>query len=326
MACYYPIPAYRSKENGSISFGISATHTDRLELPCGSCCGCRLEKARIWAMRCAHEASLYDNNMFLTLTYDDEHLPDHGSLRKKDLQDFWKRLRKRFCVYYTDENGDRKCKNPIRYYACGEYGDESERPHYHAICFNLWMDDAEFWKLTPSGNKLYISDTLSEIWGHGFVVIGHVSFESAGYVARYVMKKRTKPNARDEAVREKQQEIYDEAYRRVYIHDDGTHEVVYLDEEFAVMSRRPGIGREWYDLWKDDTYPSDSVVLRGKEMKPPRYYDELIRIEDEELYDQLKRDRLEEAWKHYDDNTTARLDVKRQCAEARVNLYPRSEA
>lgn len=315
MACFHPIAAYRRSGStpgnyGALAFQPGPMYTDRVWLPCGRCAGCRLEKSRIWAMRCAHEASLYTDNMFVTLTYDDDHMPSYGSLRKRHLQLFWKRLRKAF--------PDRK----IRYYACGEYGDESERPHYHAIVFNLWMDDAQFWKCTPRGDNLYISDKLSRIWGNGFVVIGGVTFDSAGYVARYVMKKCSRPNARDDEVRKTQEIVYNNKYLRA---DPETGELVWLEEEFAVMSRRPGIGADWYEKFRDDTYASDSVVFNGKEMKPPRFYDEKIRVEDADLYLKLKEDRMKQIWKNYEETLPARLKVREQCLEARMAVYGRSE-
>ena len=311
MPCYHPIKAWRNpKVSGSpVAFSPCAVYSSSILLPCSRCSGCRLDHSRVWAIRCAHEASLYEDNMFVTFTYDDENIPSYGSLNKRHLQLFWKKLRKAFP------------NRRIRYYACGEYGDQTERPHYHAIIFNLWMDDCKYWKSTPMGDRLYISDMLANIWGHGFVVIGSVTFDSAGYVARYVMKKRSRPTARDEDVRAEQERQYCNAYLRA---DPDTGEVVWLEEEFAVMSRRPGIGHDWYERFKDDTYPSDTVVFNGKEMKPPRYYDEKIRVEDSDLYESLKQDRMRSIYRNWEDNSPRRLADREICQNARTALYGRN--
>lgn len=321
MPCFYPLKAYRSKQAGaSIVFTPSHTHHIRVDLPCSQCRGCRLEKSRQWAMRCQHEASLWERNCFLTLTYSPEDLPEYGKLKKDDLQKFFKKLRKRYCRYYTDEDGNRKCENPIRYYACGEYGDESDRPHYHVILFNFDFEDKEFWKTTATGDRLYISSTLESIWGHGFCVLGDVTFESAAYVARYVMKKQTKPSAKDEKVRAKQEAAYAKAYLRAC---PETGEAIWLPEEFCVMSRRPGIGRAWYDTFKEDVFPSDFVVVRGSKMNPPKFYDSILKVEDEALYDELKEARMREVWKHFENCSPSRLLVREEVMKARMGLYRR---
>jgi hypothetical protein len=123
------MPAVRMVD-GSVKFvsrnkkGVDGT----LELPCGQCIGCRLERSRQWAMRCLHESSLYDRNAFVTLTYDDEHLPPGGSLNYPDFQRFMKRLRK-------------NSKSPIRFYMGGEYGESTLRPHFHVCLFGYDFPD-----------------------------------------------------------------------------------------------------------------------------------------------------------------------------------------
>lgn len=144
-------------------------------IPCGKCEGCQVDKANDWATRAALEAQNWHKNAFLTLTYSNEHLPTKRTLQKADLQKFWKRLRK------TGEQ--------IRYIACGEYGPKTLRPHYHAIVFNYWPDDAKFYKKNIVGDLLFTSEKLNKIWGLGYVIVGMVSYESAAYVARYVQKK-----------------------------------------------------------------------------------------------------------------------------------------
>jgi len=208
-------------------------------------------------MRCLHEASLYDDNCFITLTYDDEHLPSDLSLHKKDFQDFMKRLRKN----YPDVN--------IRYYHCGEYGEEKQRPHYHACLFNFDFDDKIKWK-KQNDFWLYVSETLNKIWGKGYCVIGDVTFDSAAYVARYIEKKLLTSD----------QEKKDAHYKGRL-------------PEYTTMSRRPGIGRGWYDKYKNDIYPSDFAVIGERKVKPPKFYDNLLKNQNPTEFEILKKSRIE---------------------------------
>lgn len=232
-----------------------------------------------------HEASLYADNSFITLTYDDENLPVDHSLDKKHFQKFIRSLR--------DANrGER-----VRYYHCGEYGTNLSRPHYHAILFNYDFYDKELWKV-ENGNKIYISDELSSYWGRGYVTLGEVTSESAGYVARYCTKKITGTRA-------------DEHYYTVDKYGefrDG------LQPEYATMSSKPGIGADWFQQYIDDVYPSDEVVIKRKDkyvsVKPPRYYDNLLRKVNPNLYDALKAQRIASSKLHAADNTRERLAVR----------------
>ena len=102
---------------------------DGLEVPCGKCLQCRIAKRKEWAMRCLHEMDNWDNALFITLTYNDKSLPENSTLQKKEFQNFLKRVRIQL--------GERK----IKYFACGEYGEEKERPHYHAIIFGMSLNE-----------------------------------------------------------------------------------------------------------------------------------------------------------------------------------------
>lgn len=237
MPCFQPLTAWRAigprSPDGAwpITFNPARGHPDLpVSVPCGQCIGCRLERSRQWAVRCMHEASQHTVNAFVTLTYAPEWCPD--GLRKDDLQRFWKRFRKRV--------------GKVRYLACGEYGEQMGRPHYHACVFGWWPWDAERLSNKP-GNRLYTSKALQESWGLGQAVLGHLTFESAAYVARYCVKKMTGPGAEE--------------------HYAG------LEPEFLVMSRRPGIARPFLEKYVDDVFKDDTVVARGREMRPPRYYD-----------------------------------------------------
>lgn len=185
MPCYKPLQAYRRTDSKQLSFNKHGEYTNTaapLSIPCGQCTGCRLERSKQWAIRCVHEASLYEDNCFITLTYNKENLPKDFSLNKRDFQLFMKRLRKKYAP------------KQIRFYHCGEYGEPTEynnhiaRPHYHAIIFNHKFEDQILWK-QKRGNELYISKELEELWPQGFSTIGSVTQDSAGYVARYLLKK-----------------------------------------------------------------------------------------------------------------------------------------
>lgn len=279
MACFSPLIAYRTA--GGITFSSGASLSgERMELPCGQCIGCRLERSRQWAMRCMHEAKLHDKNVVVTLTYDDGHLPDDGGLVKRDLQLYMKRLRK--------EYGD-----GIRFYACGEYGEVTRRPHYHAILFNHDFPDKRFYKKSKIGDDLYTSASAERIWQKGFCVLGSVTFESCAYVARYIVDKMNGPKADD-----------------WYTTNDG----VVLTREFTNMSRNPGIGSGYYDKFGAEVYAHDSVIMRGREVRPPRFYDTRMEAVDPKRMEVLKRKRRRKALIHKADNSRARRRVKERVA------------
>ena len=297
MPCYHPMQGYRSRADGkTIVFNPTHGWVDRpLTIPCGQCVGCRLERSRQWAVRCVHEASLHEDNCFITLTYNNESLPEDGSLNKKHFQDFMKRLRKKY-------------KNKkIRYYHCGEYGDKNFRPHYHAIIFGLQFDDQKLFTVN-NGEKLYTSEKLEKLWPFGFSTIGTVTFESAAYVARYVMKKVNGKNAKNH-------------YERV---DSNTGEIYSLVPEYNTMSRRPGIAAGWFDKYKDDVYPSDNIHLREKTFRPPKFYDKMYEHLMPNEMEKIKMQRMKNMQKHVKDNTAERLAVKEQVKHAQLNKLIRS--
>lgn len=218
MGCYYPIDAYRSdrlNENGKRPITFSRSNAmDALQIPCGKCIGCRADQSMMWAIRIYHEASCHETNSFVTLTYAD---PPPEQISKKHLQDFFKRLRHRF---------------DFRYFACGEYGEQTRRPHYHACFFGEDFRQHSY-RISES---LYGNDILAETWGHGMVSIGSLEMSSACYVAGYVNKK-----------------IGDE-------------------ETFSLMSRKPPIGKEWLCKYKDDLLRTGTVSIEGRELPIPHAY------------------------------------------------------
>ena len=226
---------------------------------------------------------MHDQNIFLTLTYDNDHLPADMSLHKSHLQKFFKRLRK----HYADKR--------IRYFAVGEYGDRTNRPHYHAIVFGLRPDDRKQLSGTEK-NKLYESAEINRIWGHGFAPFGSVTFDSAGYCARYAIKKIT--GDKSEA------------------HYQGR------TPEYATMSRRPGIGRPWYDKYASDVYPADEIVINGRKVKPPKAYDRYLEEASKEI-EEIKEERREKGKENESENTCERLAIRKFIKEEQLKLNRR---
>lgn len=258
----------------------------RVTVACGQCIGCRVDRTEDWATRIVHEASLHDLSQFVTLTYDDRHLPPGNTLVKKDFQDFMKRLRKH---HLKDNPGSR-----LRYFAVGEYGDTSERAHYHAIIFGIDFADKRPHSKNDYGDQLFTSDLLDKIWGKGHTFFGKVTVQSARYVAKYCIKKVNGALAADHY---------------------GARA-----PEFAIMSLKPGIGSGWFEKYQSDVYPSDFVVLQGKKRQPPRFYDEQYALVDELGLQAIKSRRLSKAKLHRADQTPPRLAARKACLEARVQL------
>lgn len=299
MPCFRPLEAW-PLSGGGITFLKTKSYrgAQPLSIPCGQCAGCKLERARQWAVRLTHEAQLHDHKYFVTLTLNDEHLPTDYSVDVRHIQLFFKRLRKEF--------------GRVRYFACGEYGETTLRPHYHAIIFGPAFRDLVPIRQSSRGDILYFSNRLSAVWGLGHVSLGAVTFQSAGYVARYALKKITGEQAKDH-------------YTRVHPH---TGEICHVRPEFITMSRRPGIGSGWYDKFSSDLWPSDECVVNGHKQKVPRYYD-LKRDQPSKAgdlrssLDHIKLDRKEAAWKHADNNTPERLAVREEVTLTKTSTLKR---
>lgn len=246
-----------------------------------------------------HEATLHEESCFLTLTYDDLNLPYGGTLVKAHFQRFMKKLR-------------RFAKKKMTYFHCGEYGERYGRPHYHACVFGYDFPDKVFFK-EKNGHKLYRSPILERLWHQGTSLIGAVSFDSAAYVARYVVKKVTGPEAPG-------------WYQRQKI-EPSTGEIIQVQllPEYTTMSLKPAIGRGWLDKFMDETYRNDSVVARGVEMKPPKYYDKLFEISDAEAFAELKHERRKAAGtiKNRLNCTPERLAVREAVKSAQLTQLKR---
>ncbi len=329
MTCFRPLDAARKSgskqrplifKKGQRPKKLSAGW-EPMQLACGRCIGCRLEKAKDWAIRCSHEAQMWDENTFITLTYNDENLPEDKSLNVHHFQKFLKRLRKtRKYEYALDENGKKYVTNPIRFLHCGEYGETCpkhdierceicgpiQRPHYHAILFNHEFDDQQPWKLR-NGIQTYLSENLTNLWGKGNTEIGTVTFQSAAYVARYATKKITGDNAHAH-------------YEKL---NENTGEVYWVKPEYITMSRRPGLGKKWYDKYKDDLFPEDECVIDGRVMKPPRYYTQIYEREEPEEYKRMIETRKRFFEEHKGDSTSARLDQREKVKRAQASQLTR---
>lgn len=299
----YDVPSMRRHDNGNwypsadlVGDG-NRVISEFIDIPCGNCIGCRLEYSRQWADRCIMELQEHKSAYFLTLTYDDAHLPykemltptgeiiptpDYGrsafkpvphldeetgelhtcaTLHKRDIQLFHKRLRER--------TGQK-----IRYFTAGEYGDSTKRPHYHSIEFGLEIPDLKLYKVCD-GYNLYTSEFLNEIWQNGYVVVGDCTWDTCAYTARYVIKK----------AKGSTKEVYD---------------ALNINPEFVCMSRRPGIGRTFFEkngkeLFHFRSRPvtdsSGSVMVSSTN----RYFDRLMSERDPDYMNDIKKKRIESA-------------------------------
>ena len=248
--------------------GLSDKLGNPTKRPCGTCMDCRLEYSRQWAVRCYHEAQMHEDTSFLTLTYNDDKIPKDGSVSRKELQNFMKRLRS-------------ELEKPVRFFGCGEYGENYFRPHYHLCLFGYDFPDKEIFQIRNRkkgySDMLYISEMLGRIWTKGFHTIGEVNFKTAGYTARYITKKH-----------------FGKGSDFMY---DG------LEPEFALMSRgqkkggKGGIGKPFFEKYWRDIYPKDFITINGRKHKPPKFYDSLLEKKDLHMYQYVKACRENEAFK-----------------------------
>lgn len=244
-------------------------------IPCGECTECRINHTREWAARCVCESMTHEHNWFLTLTYDEEHVPGinretgeifHGfgmyevhdgefkqvmTLEPDDFTTFKESLNKKL---------RRAGKEPIRYYMCGEYGSTTFRPHYHVIAFNLELQESEmeFMFVNKEHQPIYKCQWLEDLWGKGIVRIGAVTWNSAAYVARYIMKKQNG-------------KLGEERKRKI-----GNI------PEYTRQSKFPAIGTDYALMNREQIEKFNKLILPGEKAKimhTPKYF--------EKLYDDL---------------------------------------
>jgi hypothetical protein len=278
--CYRPLTAYRDlseteTKSKLIFTSQPAPNLAEVILPCGKCIGCRLNHAENWAVRMMHEKDLHDENSFITLTYDDEHLPHGGTLQYDDVTKFIKRLRK-----VTDKN--------LSYYYSGEYGDSTKRPHYHMILFGTEFNEPITYKGKPNekshhytsdqDHKFYTSTLLTDLWGKGHADFSNVSYDTCMYVAKYITKKINISHLTPDELKS--------SYIR-YVEG----EEIQVAQEQARMSRKPAIGKKWLETYWSDVYNHDYCVIQGKKLRAPKYYDKWLEGNNPDLFEKVKESR-----------------------------------
>lgn len=305
MACFTPLPAFKGELNPK-TFKMKMIVLPRTEenlslyslrIPCNKCSGCRLEYSRQWAIRCMHESQMHDKSAFITLTYNDEFLPANASLDYSDWTNFMKRLRFRLAPL------------KIRFYMGPEYGELNGRPHYHALIFGYDFPDKLLFKKSNE-LPLYTSALLSDLWScpetkrsMGFCSVGSVTFESAAYVARYMMKKVKG----------------EDPTGRYWTDPDDQGVITPIAPEKARMSRMPGIAKDWFDtFYESDVKDSDYVILNNKKVRPPKYYDTLLERIDPVALEAIKEQRTLDSAVYADHNTEERLAIRKIVHESKL--------
>lgn len=294
MSCYHPLllehrrsnvtgellyqpsgkPAYRVISHSDLSYDQLLNDDHCKLVPCGKCVGCRLDYSRTWADRLMLELQYHDVAWFVTLTYNDNNAPVSGlfddetgewigglTLDKRDCQLFMKRLR----FAFSDDR--------IRFYLAGEYGPSTFRPHYHAIIFGLHLDDLQPFSCSTLGYQYYLSPVLSRIWSKGYVLVGAVSWDTCAYTARYVTKKYSG-------------DLADQAYGQFG-----------LVPPFSLMSRKPGIGRQYYDDHPDICRTGKAYISTedgSRTIRSPTYFNRLFAVDfpEEAEQNRLIRERM----------------------------------
>lgn len=336
---------------GDVDMSMSVPEGHRLlKVPCGLCDGCRLDYGKEWAVRCSLEAREYEHNYFVTLTYNDAFVPMSAhdcfdpetgevlsedwtmTLNYRDLQKFWKRLR----VKFAREKGF----TGLRYYACGEYGPKNMRPHFHAILFNCPLDDLEVFG-RRDGYTYYRSKFIEDCWRQkrrelrkrkdgtyglvtcrdenkkiiydsmGFITVCEFTYETASYVARYMLKKH-------------------KGFDRDFYEKNG------LAPESSRMSRNPGIASKYFEEHKEEIYDFDQICVAtglGEVLKarPPKYFDRLFDIDNPEELSKIKEKRqkcaersMQEQLKKTDLSEKEYLAVKEAKLQERIKKLQRS--
>lgn len=349
MSCFSPIQGYESailSKNGKRTFTFSKKYARRsdgklvtMTTKCRKCVGCRHDYSKEWAIKICHEAQIHDedsgfpNNSFITLTYNDSKMPLYGSLNYDHFRSFMKRLRFHIFKDYGVK---------IRFYMIGEYSPINLRPHYHAIIFGFNFPD-KYHYLERFNNVIYRSPLLEKCWSDpndglsfGYSSVGNVSFSSAAYVARYSMKKLigTEFDGVEESITEEGEVLVrPRLSERYYRYDFITGERVSIEKERAFMSRMPGIGKEWFDRYAlSDFYTKDPDTgifkdhahIGSRLVRPPRYYDELLKKIHPSVLEDIKKSRIDFMAKNIEELTFDRLKSKELCLLAALKNKERN--
>lgn len=254
--------------------------TEYIDIPCRKCIGCRLDYSRQWADRLMIELQRHDSAWFVTLTYDENNVPHavrpstgeiepYSTLIKRDCQLFMKRLRKAHQKLYPD--------NHLMYYLAGEYGEISGRPHYHAIIFDLVLNDLKLWSRV-NGFQYFTSEWLQSIWKLGRVIVAHVTWDTCAYTARYIVKKQLGKAAKEE------------------YYENG------ILPEFSLVSTKPAISKIYFEesILQSKIFGNvESLHLStsegGREVRFPKYWDRLYERIDPDGLSEIKDSRKEAA-------------------------------
>ncbi len=349
MTCYSPIDTWihthKKTELGknllvfTYNPKICSQPTPDMQVPCGKCIGCKLQKSKEWSVRCMHEASLHWNNCWLTLTLNDDYLytrPNPYSLQRgtdSEITKFLKRLRKKY-------------GEGIRYFYCAEYGEtcyfcnKSEyacqcenyhpwrgRPHYHVCIFNHDFDDKRLYKQI-NGKSHYNSESLDKLWtdpttqkNMGYATISDLTYDSCAYTARYTTKKITGPMALEN-------DPITGLLHYERLNENG--EIIELEPEYCQMSRGSsklqtgGIGKGWLDKYSKEVLDNDTVLFKDMKIKPPSYYDKLHERTVPEILEENKEIRIDKG-KNNPHNTLERLETRHYIALQKSKSLHRKE-
>ncbi len=223
MPCYHPFLGWKTAEGKRLQLHTPPKNpTNFYRIPCGTCLGCRKSQALSWSLRCYLELDQHNRACFTTLTYSDAYVP--LTLDKTHLSKFLRRLRKALAP-----------KRTVRFFACGEYGEQTNRPHYHAVLYGVDERDA---------------DLLHSTWRSGLTKVGTATARSIAYTAGYTAKKVGHKLDRQERINYETGEVY--TWQPPFLH----------------MSRRPGIGgyaRQWAHSWRDH------AIYQGSPVPVPRF-------------------------------------------------------
>lgn len=287
MACFRPVEAWQPLDGGQLRFR-EVRGARPINVPCGVCIGCRMTRVRGWALRCLHEAQMHpEPSSFVTLTYDDEHYSP--SLNYSDFQKFKRRMRD----YYG---------SPTRFFVAGEYGQQTNRPHFHALLFGRPFHGGR-----SVGKNIHDNPVLSKLWPYGFSSVGEVTFQSAAYVASYTLKMAVARNS-------------------VYFNvDPDTGESRVVARPFAHMSRNPGLGYTWFQkYWREVYEARDGVCVQGGHVfKAPRYYDKLLADTAPDLRSYKDLERYLNSARFVEDSSPQRLLTREICALAAQKMKGR---
>jgi hypothetical protein len=297
MQCLRPLKAGFNSA-GAIVFSNKLADKSQvgIQFECRKCLPCRLNIAREKAIRVTHEAKMHKDNIFLTLTYDEEHLKS-PKLQYLDFQLFMKSLREKITRNVHDK--EMRDKLYIPYMVTGEYGEENKRPHWHAIIFNYRPTDQAHLYTSHHGEEVFTSDEIHKLWKRGKHEFGSVTIDSAGYVARYAAKKLV--HGQDQ----------DHDYHPIH-----------------KTSSRRGIGRSWIEKYYKHTFENGFVVLpNGQQAKIPRYYVDWLKKNQPELYTEYVTGVREEIIeKSIEKNRKEEMEYLSEMFSYKGGAYPQSRA